>query len=136
MEACQLSDPVRNQIGPDRVDRVLLEAIDEALLAIGRGGRTAVYSYLARHYGLKVADLPQKLEVLDEFLSSVFGASTGVMKRLILRQFHSKLGCRHSELDSMPQFVMGLRHARQLVVAACEQPNSSPNRPLLPSANK
>ncbi len=126
MEACRLADPSTNKIEPEGVDRILVQAVDEALLAIGSSGRTAVYAYLAKNYGLKPEALPQKIDVLDELLTSVFGSSAGVMKRLILRIFHSRLGCQHSDLDTMPQFKIYLKHARQLVRSAPKRTSPSP----------
>ena len=76
----------------DRLDGILLEAVDYGLTVLGETVRQAIYKRLENHYELKRNEIPERLEVFHKALEGIFGASTRIVERLIARSLYQRLG--------------------------------------------
>jgi len=76
-------------------ERILLEAIDEGLAALGEGGKHMVFFYLERNCSIRKQDIPKKPEAFVTGLEKIFGAGAPVLEKMILERICAKLGSKH-----------------------------------------
>lgn len=72
-----------------KVKQKILQCIDDALQALGDGGRKAIYYYLEKNLGLKREEIPRKPEIFWKGLNSIFGEEGA---RIIEKWILQKLG--------------------------------------------
>ncbi|MEM4523460.1 MAG: hypothetical protein QW738_09645 [Nitrososphaeria archaeon] len=82
----------------DRVERMILEAIDESLSILGDKGKEAVYYFLEREYCVNKEDIPKNLKTFLECLRLVFGVGANIIEKYILNNLR-KRACLELELD-------------------------------------
>ena len=88
----------RNERKADRFDTVLLEAVDEGLLALGADARHVIYYYVERNYQVKREDIPKKVEAFHRALEGIFGPGGLCFKTLLKRFWLRFLGCRRGRV--------------------------------------
>ncbi|MEM1985975.1 MAG: hypothetical protein QXQ24_04490 [Nitrososphaeria archaeon] len=82
----------------DRVERMILEAIDESLSILGDKGKEAVYYFLEREYCVNKEDIPKNLKTFLECLRLVFGVGANIIEKYILNNLR-KRACLELKLD-------------------------------------
>jgi hypothetical protein len=92
---------------------VVLEATDDALLALGASVRHAVYYHIEKIHHVKHEEIPDKLESFHEALENAFGKGTKTIERLIANKLYSKLDLDFIERNDWT-LVNYVRHAELL----------------------
>ncbi|MCS7132613.1 MAG: hypothetical protein N3F65_03930 [Nitrososphaeria archaeon] len=81
---------------------VFLEALDEALISlVGETGKHVIYYHLQKNYSIKREEVPEKLELLVEFLKKFFGYGAKVIEGMIVRKLCVKLGMNPEEFGDI-----------------------------------
>jgi hypothetical protein len=71
-------------------DILLLDAIDEALSAIGEPPKKAIYCHLEREFGIKREEIPKRQEDFSNALEKMFGLGAKHMEIMIMKTLHKK----------------------------------------------
>lgn len=72
---------------------MFLEALDEALgLLVGEVGKRIIYYHLQKTYSINMKDVPEKPEVLVEFLNAFFGYGAKVIEKAIVKSLCDRVG--------------------------------------------
>jgi len=92
---------------------VLLKAIDEGFLALGKELRHAVYQHLQTRKGLRREELPDRLDEFSKALEEVFGWTSHVLEMVILKRLYAHLGLEFKEEEglSFKDYVDNARRA-------------------------
>jgi hypothetical protein len=80
----------------DEFEKILLEAIDEALFTLGQRAKTAVYITLEKKFNIKPEEIPRKIEEFSDILETLFGLGARHLEILSMRNLHIKI-CKHIE---------------------------------------
>ena len=76
----------------DIFDRILLEAVDDALASLGDSARQAIYFHLENKFRIAKKDIPSHLDGFESGLAKIFGAGAKFIEILIMKKLHEKLG--------------------------------------------
>ena len=75
---------------------VLLESIDEALSALGKPVKRAIYFHLEQSFGIRKDEIPQRIADFKQALENILGANARVggdlTEILILKKLYEKVG--------------------------------------------
>jgi len=72
-------------------ERLLLNAIDEGLSALGESPKRVVYFYLEKKFSIKRREIPHKIEHFVEALEKIFGLGAKFLQILIIKQLYQKI---------------------------------------------
>jgi hypothetical protein len=72
---------------------LLLEALDEAFLALGQNVKFSVYFYLETKFSLPRQDIPDRIEDFTEGLRKIFGNAAAPLEILIMKSLNKKIEC-------------------------------------------
>ncbi|MBS7658126.1 MAG: hypothetical protein QW476_00960 [Candidatus Bathyarchaeia archaeon] len=78
-------------------NEALLEAVDEALLALGESVRQAIYWYLENKYSVKKSEIPNKIGEFEEALSNMLGAAANIILKIIIKKLYAKFKLNYEE---------------------------------------
>lgn len=78
-------------------DRLLVEAVDEALGVLGEGPKQTVYFWLERNHSVSWGEIPRRLEEFASGLEKIFGFGATYFERQIVERLYSKLNLKHME---------------------------------------
>lgn len=98
----------------DRVDQIVLEAIDEALSIFGEKGKNAVYYFFEREHLLEKEDIPKNLAKFDGCLRLVFGVGANVLEKHILSTLMKNASVK-VELDADLDFVESMEIIKGII---------------------
>lgn len=98
----------------DKVDMIILEAIDETLSILGDKGKEAIYYFFEREYLLGKQDIPSNLRKFHDCLQKVFGIGANVLEKHILSVLKNRTGIE-PETDSEMDFVEKLENFRTII---------------------
>jgi hypothetical protein len=73
-------------------EKLLLEAIDDALSTLGDSARQSIYFHLERKLRIPRSDIPQRLQVFEDGLFKIFGPGSQFLEVLIMKKLHEKIG--------------------------------------------
>jgi hypothetical protein len=73
-------------------DKLLLEAVDEALYSLGESARQAVYFHLNEKFKIARNDIPSHFEDFAEGIEKIFGLGAKFLEILIMRKLYEKIG--------------------------------------------
>ena len=110
-------------------DSMLLEAVDEGLLALGKELRHAIYRYLEVHKGLKREELPDRLEEFSEALEGIFGYCSQFLEKAILKRLYKELGLEFKQGggSSFKDYVDNARRAFERAMKNFESDTVTPH---------
>lgn len=74
-------------------EKLLLEAIDDALSTLGDSARQSIYFHLEKRFRIPRNDIPQRLQVFEDGLVKIFGPGSQFLEILIMKRLHEKVGC-------------------------------------------
>ena len=97
-------------------DKILMEAIDETLAALGKAIETKTFLFL-KTLGIKKSQIPNRISDFSEILDIMFGLGAQHLKRQILKKLHSKLGITYitPQPDSLSQeYIDSIKLKHQL----------------------
>ncbi len=98
----------------DAVDRIVLEAIDEALSILGDKGRESIYYFIEREYLIEKEDIPSNLEKFSDCLHLIFGIGSNVLERHIINTLKKKADVE-VKLDDDLDFVESMEIIRGII---------------------
>jgi hypothetical protein len=73
-------------------DKVLLEAIDEALGLLGNSARQSTYFYLEHKFKIARKDIPRQLKDFESGLEKIFGVGAKYLEISIMKNLYEKTG--------------------------------------------
>jgi hypothetical protein len=71
--------------------RLLLEAVDRALLVLGETARQAIYDCIGSSYQITREEIPEKLEVLHGALTDLLGKGGNMVERVAAENLYRTL---------------------------------------------
>jgi hypothetical protein len=74
-----------------KFDFMLLEAIDEALSALGESVKKSVYFHLEISYNIQRNEIPNKIAEFSDSLDKMFGLGARYLEILIIKKFYPKI---------------------------------------------
>ncbi|MEM2843563.1 MAG: hypothetical protein QXZ53_06780 [Candidatus Bathyarchaeia archaeon] len=78
-------------------NKALLEAVDEALLALGKSVKQAIYWRLEDRYNIKKNEIPNKIEEFNKALKELFGEGAEILMKTVMKRFYNKLNLGFEE---------------------------------------
>jgi hypothetical protein len=72
-------------------EQILLEAIDEALSALGESVQVSIYFYLEEKFKIRKHEIPQRIGEFSDALERIFGLGTRHLEILFMKSLHSKI---------------------------------------------
>jgi hypothetical protein len=73
-------------------DKLLLEAVDEALTSLGDSARQAIYFHLEDQFKITKKEIPYHLEDFTGGLEKIFGLGARFIEILIMKNLYGKIG--------------------------------------------
>ena len=74
-----------------KFDFILLEAIDEALSALGESVKKSVYFHLEISYNIQRHEIPTKVADFSDAIDKIFGLGARYLEILIMKKFYPKI---------------------------------------------
>jgi hypothetical protein len=75
----------------DEFNEILLQAIDEALLALGEKAKTGLYFHLQHTFALSKKDIPNHIGDFTSALERIFGQGAEQIELLIMKSLNQKV---------------------------------------------
>lgn len=76
-----------------KFEKILLEAIDEAFLTLGKSVKKAIYYNLEQKFIIPRRDIPYRLDDFSDALEQIFGVASKHLEILIMKELHEKIVC-------------------------------------------
>lgn len=73
-------------------EKLLLEAVDEALASLGDSARQAIYFHLENKSKIPKNEVPQRVEAFADGLEEIFGIGAQFLEILIMKKLHERVG--------------------------------------------
>lgn len=73
-------------------DKLLLEAVDEALSSLGDSSKQAIYFCLEKNFAIKRQDIPDKIQELANALENILGGGAKILEIQIMKHIYEKVG--------------------------------------------
>ena len=98
-------------------DVLLLEAIDEALSALGDSIMQTVYFHVERSFHIKKHEISYRPGAFTEAIENIFGVGANFIEILIMKKLHQKVDAhlmwKESEEFGLAQYVSEAKHVFQ-----------------------
>ena len=72
-------------------EKLLLEAVDEALSSLGDSSKQVVYFHLEKTFKLNRQDIPHKIEEFADAIENIFGYGAKLIEILIMKRLYEKV---------------------------------------------
>jgi len=76
----------------EKFDKLLLEAVDEALASLGDSVKQAVYFHLEKSFGIKKKEIPNRIRTFAQAVENIFGPGTYYLESSIMKRLYEKVG--------------------------------------------
>jgi len=73
-------------------DKILLEAVDDALASLGDSARQSIYFHLEDRFRIAKNDIPHRISDFTEGLEKIFGLGARFIEILIMKNLYGKIG--------------------------------------------
>jgi hypothetical protein len=73
-------------------EKLLLEAVDEALASLGDSAKQAIYFHLEKKSKIERNEISERVEDFAEGLQKIFGVGAQFLEILIMKQLHERIG--------------------------------------------
>ncbi|MEM2995323.1 MAG: hypothetical protein QXI91_04835 [Candidatus Bathyarchaeia archaeon] len=73
-------------------EKLLVEAVDEALTSLGDSAKQAIYYHLQSKFKIKKEDIPSHLEDFMNAIESIFGLGANFLEIMIMKKLYEKVG--------------------------------------------
>lgn len=80
--------PLHNRI----FEKLLLEAVDEALSSLGASSKEAIYFHLEKTFDINKLDVPHKIEEFANAIEKIFGLGAKFLEIQIIKRLYKKVG--------------------------------------------
>jgi hypothetical protein len=78
-------------------EKILLEAIDEGLEALGASSKQAIYFHLEKGFNIQKQEIPSNVEAFALAVEKLFGIGANFLEALILKGLYEKTGLKGKE---------------------------------------
>jgi hypothetical protein len=78
-----------------KFDRILLDAIDQALSTLGENTKKAVYLHLEKKFAITKKDIPQRVGDFSDALEQIFGGAASKLEILIMVCLNRKVNAEY-----------------------------------------
>ncbi|MEM1563624.1 MAG: hypothetical protein QW161_02995 [Candidatus Bathyarchaeia archaeon] len=85
-------------------DKILLEAVDEALGSLGESAKQSIYYHLEEKFKIPREEIPKRVEDFAEGLEKIFGVGARFLEILIMKRLYDRIG-KPLEWDERKEFV-------------------------------
>jgi hypothetical protein len=96
-------------------DRLLLEAVDEALSSIGESSKQAIYFHLEKGFSIKKLEIPRKISEFAAAIEKIFGLGANFLEILIMKSLYRKVNKKvqlaRPEDFQFPTYIATLRES-------------------------
>jgi hypothetical protein len=72
--------------------KVLLEAVDEALSSLGDSPKRSIYFHLDRSFKIKRREIPRKIRAFADAMEKTFGFGAKFIETAIMERLYEKVG--------------------------------------------
>jgi hypothetical protein len=79
-------------VGTKAFDKILLEAVDEALASLGDSAKQAIYFHIESKFKISKKEIPSHVGVFAEGLEKIFGAGAKFLEILIMKKLYERVG--------------------------------------------
>jgi hypothetical protein len=79
-------------LGKKAFERLMLEAVDEALASLGDSAKQAIYFHLENEFEITRNEIPQRVEDFAEGLEKIFGVGSQFLEILIMKNLYERIG--------------------------------------------
>ena len=94
-------------------DKLLLEAVDEALASLGDSAKKSIYFHLEDKFEIARSEIPRRLADFADGLEKIFGAGAQFLEILIMKKLYERirkpLGWDESEEFVFIEYVAAAR---------------------------
>lgn len=73
-------------------EKLLLEAVDEALASLGDSAKQSIYFHLENKFEIERDEIPQRVEDFAEGLEKIFGVGAQFLEILIMKELYERVG--------------------------------------------
>jgi hypothetical protein len=73
-------------------NKILLEAIDEALSSLGESVKTSIYFHLEETFNIKRREIPLRINDFSNALERIFGIGARHLEILFMKNLYAKIG--------------------------------------------
>ena len=73
-------------------EKLLTEAVDEALASLGESAKQAIYFHLEDKFKISKSNIPHRLEDFADGLEKIFGLGAHFIEILIMKSLFEKIG--------------------------------------------
>jgi len=73
-------------------EKLLLEAVDEALASLGESAKQAIYFHLENKFKIARNEIPCRVEDFADGLEKIFGLGSRFLEIIIMRKLYEKIG--------------------------------------------
>jgi len=73
-------------------ERLLLQAVDQALASLGESSKQAIYFHLDKSFNIEKQEIPSKIEPFKEALEEVFGDGASFLEVMIMKRLYETIG--------------------------------------------
>lgn len=102
---------LRKKRNDKEFDDILLESIDEALLALGEKSKTSIYYHLQSEFLLFKNEIPSRVSDFSNAIERIFGEAARFIEILIMKCLQKKVKCSY-EWDGPNWLVPDLTFAK------------------------
>jgi hypothetical protein len=71
-------------------EKLLLEAVDEALASLGESSKQAIYFHIEKTFNIRKQEIPRKIEAFTLAVEKIFGPGANFLESLILKRLYEK----------------------------------------------
>ena len=72
-------------------EKLLLEAIDDGLSALGESAKQAIYYHLDRSFNIKKEEIPSRMITFTQAIENIFGVGAHFIEILIMKRLFEKV---------------------------------------------
>jgi hypothetical protein len=69
-------------------DKLLIEAVDEGLSALGESSKQAIYFHIEKSFNVEKEEIPDKVEVFAVAIEKIFGVGANFLEALIMQRLY------------------------------------------------
>lgn len=73
-------------------EKILLDAIDDALASLGESVRQAIYFHLEKKFKIAKSEIPNRVDDFAKGLEKIFGLGAHFIEILIMKNLYEKIG--------------------------------------------
>jgi hypothetical protein len=72
-------------------EKLLLEAIDDGLSALGESAKQSIYYHLEKSFNIKKVEIPGRLIAFTQAIENIFGGGANFIEILIMKRLYEKV---------------------------------------------